>query len=505
MSGGDPIFEPGAGSMQTHAVNGALAIGISQLIKLPFQAASLLLLPRLLQPIDYGIYAMIDPLVTVAALILNFGIGQALIQAPALRRADVGGVFWVMAISGCAAALLMFAASPLVTMFYDDPRAGMVAAASSLFLIIAGLTNVHEGLLNRQMRFGWIAIISAAGVAAGLIVSVIAALLGAGYWSLTLGYGATSLVQVAGVWLGVGWAPREKPEFSKVAGFYKFGGALMVGDGAIVIAREADSVLLGRYTGAAQLGFYDRANKLAITPVERINTLLQSLLLPILSRLAEEGERYRYAYLRVIRQLMLFTSPGIVAIGVTAPVLVPFLIGEQWAPAAPIFAWLTLAAIHRPVSLTMNLLFISQGRARAYLAWSIFSAAISVAAFVIGLRWGAIGVAAAFALNDLFVRLPALWWVVTRVGPIRMADLYIAAAPFAAGALACFAVVSGFQALPIQSDFVRLALSAVLAYATAWATAALFRTGRKTMADSIQLMRTELPRLLRRRGGASAS
>jgi PST family polysaccharide transporter len=503
MSGGDPIFEPRAGSMQTHAVNGALAIGIAQLIKLPFQAASLLILPRLLQPIDYGIYAMVDPLVAVIALILNFGIGQALIQSPALQRAQVSGVFWVMLVSGCAAALLMFAASPLVAMLYNDPRAGAVAAASSVFLIFAGLTNVHEGLLNRQMRFGWIAIISATGVGAGFAVSLIAALLGAGYWALTFGYGATILVQLCGVWLGVRWAPRGKPDFSGVPHFYRFGGALMVGDAATVIAREADNVLLGRYTGAAQLGYYDRGNKLAIVPVERINTLLQSLLLPILSRLTEEGERYRYAYLRVIRQLMLFTSPGIVAMGVTAPVLVPFLIGAQWAPAAPIFAWLTLAAIHRPVSMTMNLLFISQGRARAYLAWSIFSAASTVAAFVIGLRWGAVGVAAAFALNDILVRMPVLWWAVTRVGPIRMWDLYRAAAPFAAGAVACFAAVSALQLLPFPNDLVLLAMSAAVGYAAAWGTASVFPAGRKTMADGIQLIRTELPRLLRRKRGAA--
>jgi PST family polysaccharide transporter len=498
MSGGDQIFEAGAGSMQSHAVNGALAIGVSQLIKLPFQAASLLLLPRLLQPIDYGIYAMVDPLVTVMALILNFGISQAIIQAPGVQRAQMSGLFWIMVLSGCAAALVMFAASPLVAMLYNEPRAGQVTAASSLFLVLAGLTNVHEGLLNRQMRFGWIAIISAAGVAFGLVVGVIAALLGAGYWSLTLGYGATSVISMAGVWLGVGWVPREKADFKDAPRFYKFGGALMIGEGATVIAREADSVLLGRYTGAAQLGYYDRGNKLAITPIERINTLLQSLLLPILSRLTEEGERYRYAYLRVVRQLMLFTTPGIVAIGVTAPILVPFLIGEQWAPAAPIFAWLTLAALHRPVSLTMNLLFISQGRARAYLAWSVFSAVTSVAAFVIGLRWGAVGVAAAFALNDLFVRVPVLWWSVTRVGPIRMLDLYGAAAPFAAGAVVCFAAVSALQQLAFANDLAQLAVSAIVAYATAWGVAALFKTGRKTMTDSVQLVRTELPRLVRR-------
>jgi PST family polysaccharide transporter len=495
----DPIFEAGAGSMQSHAVNGALAIGIAQLIKLPFQAASLLLMPRLLQPIDYGIYAMVDPLITVMALVLNFGISQAIIQTPALQRTQAAALFWAMALSGAAAGLLMLVCSPLVAALYNEPRAGVVAAASSLFLVIAGLTNVHEGLLNRQMRFGWIAMISALGVAVGLIVGVVAASLHAGYWALTLGYAATSLVTLAGVWLGAGWIPREKPDFRALLGFYKFGGAVMIGDGATVISREADSVLLGRYVGAAQLGYYDRGNKLAIIPVERINTLLQSLLLPILSRLNEEGERYRYAYLRVIRQLMLFTSPGIVAVGVTAPVLVPFLIGEQWAPAAPIFSWLALAALHRPVSLTMNMLFISQGRARAYLAWSAFSALTSVAAFVIGLRWGAIGVAAAFALTDVFVRLPALWWWVTRAGPIRMRDLYAAAAPFAAGAAACFATVSALQTLPFPNDFTQLAVSATVAYASAWGVAALFGAGRKTMADSVQLMRSELPRLLRRR------
>ncbi len=502
MSGGDPIFEAKTGSMQSHAVNGALAIGLSQLIKLPFQAASLLILPRLLQPIDYGIYAMVDPIVAVSALILNFGISQAIIQSPALQRVEMSGLFWITTIAGCVAAAIMFLGSPLISLLYHDPRAGAVAAVSASFLILTGLTNIHEALLNRQMKFGWVAMISAAGVAVGFIVSVIAALLGAGYWSLTLGFAGTQLVSLAGVWLGAGWIPREKPDFRGLLRFYKFGGAVMLADGATVLAREADSVLLGRYAGGVALGHYDRGNKLAIVPIQRINTLLQSLMLPILSRLNEEGERYRYAYLRVIRQLMLFMTPGVVAVGVTAPVLVPFLIGEQWAPAAPIFAWLTLAALHRPVSMSMDLLFVSQGRMRDYLSWSFFSAATSIAAFVIGLRWGAVGVAAAFALSDVLIRMPALWWWVTRKGPIKMVDLYGAAAPFAAASAVCFVVLSAVQRMSFHNDFVQLAVSAILAYAISWSVVALFRRGRAAMSDSVRLIRTELPRLLRRRRGA---
>jgi PST family polysaccharide transporter len=485
--------------MQTHAVNGALAIGIAQLIKLPFQIGSLIVLPRLLQPIDYGVYAMIDPLIAISALILNFGISQAVIQAPALQRAQVAGLFWITVIAGCAAGALMLAISPLVSSLYHEPRVTLVAAVSSIFLVLTGFTNIHEALLNRKMKFAWVAMISAVGMALGFVASMIAAYLGAGYWSLVLGFAVQQVVSLIGCWLGVGWIPREKPSFVGLSRFYTFGGPVMLADLATVTSREADSMLIGRYIGAASLGHYDRGNKLAIVPIQRINTVLQQLLLPILSRLNEEGERYRYAYLRIIRQLMLFITPGVVAVGVTAPILVPFVIGEQWAPAAPIFAWLTLAALHRPVSMTMDMLFISQARTRDYMIWSAFSTLTSLISFVIGLRWGVIGVAAAFGVSDLLLRMPALWWWVTRRGPIKMIDLYLSAAPFIAGSAAAFVVLSAMQRLPFPNAFVQLAASALLAYAAAWGTAALFKRGRAAMADSLRLVRTELPRLLNRR------
>jgi PST family polysaccharide transporter len=499
MSGGDPIFEPKQASKQTHAVNGALAIGLAQLAKLPFQAASLLVLPRLLQPVDYGIYAMVDPIVAICGLVLSFGITQALVQAPGLQRAQMSGLFWMMAGAGVFSALLFLAASPFIGAFFSEPRAGHVAAASASFLVIAGLSNIPEALLVRQMKFGWLAIISLASVATGLVASVIAAMMGAAYWSLTIGYAATVLTTLVGGWMAVGWWPVEKPEFRGLKTYLKFGGAVMSSDVATLVAREADAILIGRFAGAAQLGFYDRGNKLTLIPIQRIHRVLETLMVPILSRIRDEGERYRYAYLRVIRQLMLFATPGVTAVAVTAPVLIPFLIGEQWAPAAPIFTWLALSAWHRPVSLTMNFLFISQGRARDYFVWSVFSAVTSVASFIVGLRWGAVGVAAAFALSDVLVRLPFLWWWVTRVGPIKQINLYTSALPFAAGSLASLALLLPLQQLPFPNDFTLLAVSAVTGYGVAWGVIALFATGRKTMADSIHLVRTELPRLLKRK------
>jgi PST family polysaccharide transporter len=132
--------------------------------------------------------------------------------------------------------------------------------------------------------------------------------------------------------------------------------------------------------------------------------------------------------------------------------------------------------------------------------WSAFSTVTSLISFVIGLRWGVVGVAAAFGISDLLLRMPALWWWVTRAGPIKMIDLYLSAAPFAAGGAVAFVALTALQRAPFHSDLFQLAASAIVAYATSWSMVALFRRGRAAMADSIRLIRTELPRLLLRRG-----
>src|SRR6185295_3235626 len=116
----------------------------------------------------------------------------------------------------------------------------------------------------------------------------------------------------------VRWLPRERPNFRSTIRFYKFGAALMVSDAAALVARQADSVLIGRYSGAHQLGLYDRANKLALTALQRITAVLQYILVPVLSRLTEDGPRYRRAYLKMMRLLLLVFTPGLIMIGTTA-------------------------------------------------------------------------------------------------------------------------------------------------------------------------------------------
>src|SRR3546814_14240940 len=74
------------------------------------------------------------------------------------------------------------------------------------------------------------------------------------------------------------------------------------------ISRNADNVLIGRFTSATQPGYYDRAYKLLLFPLSQINNPVGRVLIPIFSRLVDQPERYRQTYLPPVGQLLIFPS-----------------------------------------------------------------------------------------------------------------------------------------------------------------------------------------------------
>jgi PST family polysaccharide transporter len=77
----------------------------------------------------------------------------------------------------------------------------------------------------------------------------------------------------------------------------------------------------------------------------------------------------------------------------------------------------------QPVANLTGVLFISNNEERRMMHWGIASAVVTLIAFVIGLRWGAVGVAAAFFWSAA-LRLPALYWFVAKNNAVRTIDLW---------------------------------------------------------------------------------
>jgi PST family polysaccharide transporter len=102
---------------------------------------------------------------------------------------------------------------------------------------------------------------------------------------------------------------------------------------------------------------------------------------------------------------------------------------------------LGIAALIQPVTKTCTWLFSTQGRSRELFHWGLIGGAIAVVSILAGLPWGATGVAASYALADLFIATPLLFWYVGRHGSIRASDFYRTIAPAAAASVCSLALL----------------------------------------------------------------
>ncbi|MDG2520308.1 lipopolysaccharide biosynthesis protein [Caulobacter segnis] len=489
-----PIAAP-SDQLRARAVGGVAVTGISQTIKMVVQFLSVVVLARLLSPDDFGVFAMVMPITAFVMMFQDLGLAQAVVTSASITPRQASTLFWVNVGLSAVLAIALAASAPLIGAFYGEPRAVGMAVALAATVMIAGLGAQHMALLTRHMRFSRMAMIDIAGTILGFATAVVFALIRPSPWALFASVAVTMATSMIGAWLSADWRPGRPGPIREVGAMLRFGGGLTGFNLTNFLARNIDKVLIGRTAGADALGLYDRAYKLLLWPLQQINAPLSRVMVPVLSRLRDEPGRYRHAYERTVRLILLAALPGVTFLILTADKLIATLMGDEWAAAAPIFMWLGLAGLHQPMTSTVGWLFISQQRTGEFARWGMINAVTSIAAFAAGLPWGAIGVAAAYALSDLFLRMPIVWWWVGRKGPVRTRALYVMAAPFAAGAAAAAALLAVARRFSTGIAIVDLMLLAAIAYVGAWTVVLAFKGGRAAFADAFGVVRPLIDKL----------
>lgn len=471
------------------AVGSAGYLGAAQVARLFLTTLSTVVIARLLSPDDYGVLAMAGPIIGFITMFQDFGLSSAAIQAKNLSHSQSSSLFWMNVSASAVLSLLLLAVSPAVAWFYGDVRAGYVTAASALAMLVGGLGIQHMALLNRGMRFKLLSAIDVCNALATFLVSLALAYAFKSYWALFFGSLAGTVIQTLIVWQRSRFRPRIKPSFKGAGELARFGGHLTGFNLFNFFVRNADAVLIARTAGADQLGLYDRSYKLMMLPIQSVNAPISRLLLPLLSRLRDDPERYRRVFLMAARGMMLISAPGIAIVTVLSNDFMPFLLGSEWAAAGPIFFWLGLTGLIQPVANLTGVLFMSSGRSKTMMWWGIASAVITISAFVIALPWGAVGVAAALFFS-LALRLPALMFLAARNVSVTQMDLWRAQIePLIGCVLAAFVATLLSDKIPL---LLNLSISVPLSYALAAASSCIHRDGRMLNMQMIAITKSAI-------------
>lgn len=188
-------------------------------------------------------------------------------------------------------------------------------------------------------------------------------------------------------------------------------GAVLTGSLSIrQMVSRLDAVLLGWRWGPQSVAIYGRAQGLFIAPVRQMAQPMTNVVVSTLSRLRSEPSRYRRYYLQSISLIAFFGLPMSAILTVVGPDVVLLVLGQQWTSAGPILSVLSVALGVDLILFTTAWLHISLGRADRRFYWTVAGSIVSVGSLLIGLPYGAMGVAVSFAVSRYLLALAGIWY-----------------------------------------------------------------------------------------------
>ncbi|MEM8738121.1 MAG: lipopolysaccharide biosynthesis protein [Planctomycetota bacterium] len=369
-----------------------------------------ILITRQLTDQDFGLYGMVLVITGFAALFIDLGLSQAVVQKPEINHDQVSTLFWINLGIATGLSAVVAAATPLIVWFYDEPRIAPINLTLAGVFIISSLGLQHRALLRRRLEFGRLNIIESIVPLLATTVGVALAYAGAGVWALVALPVTSQTMMVLGMWVASGWVPGPPRRRSGVRTMLAFGGNVTGFQFINYFARNADNAMIGYAWGPGPLGLYTRAYSLMLMPVSKMNTPLTNLAVPALSRMQDQPDRYRRAYRNLI-SLSAGVATPIILFGIAiSPELVPLVLGEQWDEIPIIFLALTGAAVHASTNAAAGWIYFSLGHVDRLLRWAMMSIPITLTGMAIGLQFGAIGVALAVSITQLSLKLPSLMY-----------------------------------------------------------------------------------------------
>lgn len=410
--------------LKGRSVRGGAVTILGQGAQLVVMTASTMVMARLLTPQDYGLVAMITAVTGFVTLFKDLGLSMATVQKAEVTHEQVSTLFWINVALSTMVMLVVMGLAPVLAWFYGEPGLLPLTLVLAIGFILGGLSVQHSALLRRQMRFCTLALIDVLRLMTCVSVGIVTALAGAGVWALVYMPLSASLFSAVAVWIVCRWRPGLPVRGAGVGGMLSFGANLTGFNVVNYFARNLDNVLIGRVWGPVSLGLYAKAYGLLMLPISQITAPISAVAVPALSRLQSEPERYKRYYYHAINMISFVTMPPVCLLAALSGQVIRLILGEQWMGAAGIFKVLAFAAFLQPVVGTTGWIYVSLGQTGRMFKWGLISVPITVLSFIVGLSWGALGVAVSYTLCYVtLLVVPGLLFAY-RHSPIRITGFF---------------------------------------------------------------------------------
>ncbi len=392
-------------SLKSKVAKGAMWTLMEKLSTQAVQFVVGMVLARLLTPNDYGTVSLTAIFFAIANVLVDGGLGGALIQKKDVDDLDYNSVFYLnVALSLVAYAALFFAA-PWIARFYKTRQLVPIVRVSAIAFIFNAVNAIQGAELTKKMLFHLSFRISLITTFTSATCGVTLAFMGYGVWALVWSSLITGFVGVIARWLIIAWRPRLMFSWSRLKPLFSYGWKMAVSGLLEAFFSNLNGLVIGRLYSRADLAYVNKGRGLPRMAMDEVNATLGRVSFPALVQLQGDKVRLRDAMRRMMMCSTFLVMPLMVLVAACSHSELRLLYGSQWTPAAPYMILACFTYALHPFH-TINLRGImALGRSDIFLKLEIVKKAL-VLAVVIGasqlgvLIWMTIS---AFAIGPLSV------------------------------------------------------------------------------------------------------
>lgn len=344
-----------------------------------------IILARLLSPEEYGLIGILMIFIVISESIVNSGLNSALIRKQGATEEDFNTVFVTNLILSFVMYGVLFLCAPQISTFFERPQLTSLLRVLGLVVIFNALTIVPLTKLTKAVNFKTITACSFSSALVSGIVGISMAYMDYGVWALVGQQLSRQFTYAIALWIANKWLPKFQFAVDSFQELWGFGWKLLVSGLINTIWNEIYKVVIGKCYSPATLGQYTQAHTYANIFSSNLNSVIQKVSYPVLSKIQDDRERLKQAYRQVIKVTMLITFIMMFGLAGCAKNFIFVLIGEQWLPCVEYLQILCFSMALYPLhSLNLNMLQV-QGRSDLFLKLEIIKKIIAIIPLLLGI------------------------------------------------------------------------------------------------------------------------
>jgi len=360
-----------------------------------------IILARLLLPDDYGLVALITVFITILNVFVDSGLGNALIQKKDADELDFSTVFWFNIVWCVLLYSLLFITAPIIASFYDNNEIVPVIRVLGLQIVISGVKNVQQAYVSRNMQFKRFFFATLGGTIGAAAIGIWMAYNSFGVWAIVAQQLFNVLVDTIILWITVKWRPRYVFSFERLKRLYSYGWKLLASALIETVYNEIRQLVIGKFYSSADLAYYNRGKQFPYLFVTNINSGIDSVLLPIMSKEQDNSATVKIMTRRAITTSVYIIAPLMMGLAFVGEPLVRLLLTEKWLSCVPFLRIFCITFMFYPIH-TANLNAIKAlGRSDLFLKLEIIKKFVGILALVLTMRVSVM----AMAYSLLFVEV----------------------------------------------------------------------------------------------------